>query len=350
MTHSNSLVQAAIVLNSLPPSQAAQLLSKLDSSDLKRVLEAASDLDNVSAEQITKILNQFESDARRVELADKGSESAEIEAAKLQIEKALAFVPSSLAISRESQQPFDFLAEAVPAIRTLVLSDEHPKNIAIVLSMFPPGLASQTMNALDPNLKISVLKRMCELGEIQEADIAELVYSLRMRLNKLLNSRIGRSAGVDSAANLLSCSDAATREALLAHVGQSDPDLARTLQRSVFGVERLFQFTDQDIKTVLKNVDTSYWAPALKNAGAELIEKILSNMALAPRELLSHEIAEIGYVDSVQEDTARRQIVNAVLDLARQGKVNVQSRIPACHINFSRAKSRTGISDSGISV
>ena len=217
MTHSNSLVQAAIVLNSLPPPQAAQLLSRLDSGDLKLVLNAAIELDQVSAEQITNCLNQFESDTRRVELTGKGPEFEEIARAKLQIKKALTFAPPALTLSRASQRPFDFLAEAVPTIRTLVLSDEHPKNIAIVLSMFGPGVASQTMSALDPNLRISVLKRMCELGEIQEADIAELVYSLRMRLNKLLNSRIGRSAGVDSAANLLSCSDAATREALLAH-------------------------------------------------------------------------------------------------------------------------------------
>lgn len=329
MTHSNSLVQAAIVLSSLPTSQAAQLLSRLDSSDVKRVLEASDQLDHISAEQITDSLNQLQSETRRFELANLGSESVEIAEAKLQIEKALAVVPPALALSRESQQPFSFLAEAIPALRRLVLADEHPRNIAIVLSLFAPGLASQTMSTLDPNQQISVLKRMCELDEIHDADVTELVYSLRMRLNKLLNSRIGKSAGVDSAADLLSCSDAATREALLVHVEQSDPDLAKTLERSVFGVERLCRFTDRDIKTVLKNVDTSYWAPALKNASAVLVDKILNNMALAPRDLLSYEIAEIGYVDSAQEDTARRNIVNAVLDLARQGKVNVQSRGPA---------------------
>ena len=331
MTHTNSLMQAAIVLNSLPPQQAAELLSRLDSSDLKRVLEAANELDHISAEQITDCLNQFKLDSRRFELAALRPGSAEVANAKLQIEKALAVKPPALAISRESQQPFDFLAQAIPAIRSLVLSDEHPRNIAIVLSMFAPRLASQTMSALDPNLQISVLKRMCELEEIKDVEIAELVYLLRMRFNRLLNSRAGRSVGVGTAADLLSCSDAATREALLAHVEQSDPDMAQTLQRSVFGVERLCRFTDPDIKTILKNVDTSKWAPALKNASAELIDKILNNMASAPRELLSHEIAEIGHVDSAQEDHARRDIVNAVLGLARQGKVNVKSRVPAPH-------------------
>ena len=99
MTHSNSLVQAAIVLNSLPPPQAADLLSKLDSSDLKRVLEASNELDHISAEQISDCLDQFKSDTRRIELAAMGSESAEIASAKRQIEDALAVEPPALALS-----------------------------------------------------------------------------------------------------------------------------------------------------------------------------------------------------------------------------------------------------------
>ena len=341
MTQSNSLMQAAIVLNSLPAQQAAQLLSRLDSVDLKRVLTAAKQLDHISAEQITDCLNQLKSDTQRFDSAALGPDTEDIEYAKLQIEKALAVEPPNLALSKKSRKPFDFLAQAIPTIRNLVLSDEHPRNIAIVLSMFEPGLASQTMKQLDPNLRISVLKRMCELDEIRDDDIIELVYALRMRYNKLVNSRQGRSAGVESAANLLSCSDAATREALLAYVSQSDPDLANTLQRSVFGIERLCQFTDSDLKTVLKNVDTSCWAPALKNASAEVIDKILNNMALAPRELLSHEIAQIGDVGSAQQDAARRNIVNAVLELSRKGKVNVQSRVPTSHVPFA-VVGRTG--------
>jgi len=159
-------------------------------------------------------------------------------------------------------------------------------------------------------------------------------YAIRMRLNKLLSSSVGRSAGLQSAANLLSCSDAATREALLTHVGQSDPDLAQTLKHSVFGIERLKTFSDLDVKTVLKNVDTSCWAPAIKNADPELIDKILSNMAESPRELLSLEIAEIGHVESAQQDEARRNIVKTVLKLAREGKVNVKNSIPDSHVGF----------------
>jgi len=326
MSRSSSLTQAAMVVNSLPAFQAAQLLSKLDVSDVKSVLKVANDLDQASANELTQCLNRLRDD---------------IEHTKQRLDRRLSGMPLGISRSSQTQRPFEFLSEAIPVLRHHVLSDEHPRNIAIVLSLFSPDVASTTMAGLEPNLRISVLKRMCELDEIHDDDVTELVYDLRMRYNRLLHSKAGRSAGINSAVNLLSCSDEATREMLLTHVGQSDPDLAETLKRSIFGVERLCSFTDSDIKIVLRNVDTSCWAPALKNASAELIDKILSNMGDAPRGLLSHEIAEIGHVDSAQEDIARKAIVKAVLGLAREGKVNVKSKVRAPHIAFPGASQRS---------
>ena len=324
MNRTSTLIQAAIVLNSLPKQQAAQLLSRLEPGDMKLVLDAVTRLDDVSAGQINECLKRLAEDSVRWRLVETEKSTPEVEEAKQKIDQALATKVSRFEKSIESENPFGFLLETIPMLREHVLADEHPKNIAIVLSTFPPEIASETMNGLDRNLRVSVLKRMCELDEIHNEDITELGFALRMRLNKLLNSRAGKSAGMTSAANLLSCSDAGTREALLAYIGQSDPDLASKLKRSVFGVERLLSMDDKLIKTVLGNVDTSYWAPALKNADPELLEKVLENMGPEPREILSREIDEIGFVASKTEDKARKNIVQIVLRLAREGKIDLR--------------------------
>ena len=346
MTHSNSsLSQAAILLSSLPERQAAQILARLEDSDMRSVLGAAEQVGDVSSEQVDECLNKFQSDFKSLSPNDRdGSgqaegnlESAILSQAKQQIEHALSSKPAEIERSNKSQRPFDFLLETIPVVRIHVLSDEHPRNIAVILSMLPPEVASETMNGLDPNLRISVLKRMCELDEILDDDVVELSYAIRMRLNKLLNSSVGRSAGLKSAANLLSCSDATMREALLTHVGQSDPDLANKLKRSVFGIERLEELSDLEIKTVLKNVDTSCWAPALKNADTSLTDAILSNMAESARELLSLEISETVHVEAAKEDEARRNIVNTVLTLAQDGKISVRNLARGKHVAIPKS-------------
>ena len=328
MNRSSSLMQAAVVLNSLPKRQAAQLLSRLEPGDMQSLLDAVTRLDDISADQLTVCLRKLADESARWRLSDQNESDIGIEEAKRQIDSALAIAPTRVEQNIWANNPFDFLIETIPMLRDHVLGDEHPKNIAIVLSCLPPEIASQAMNGLDRHLRVSVLKRICELDEISEEEIRELSFSLRLRLNKLLNTRAAKSAGMSTAANLLSCSDADTREALLAYVSQSDPDLAFKLQRSVFGIERLEAFENDQIKTILKHVDTSYWAPALKNGSTGLMTKILENMADQPRELLAHEIDNMGHVNVDAEDEARKNIVKIVLRLGREGKIELRKSGP----------------------
>jgi len=180
MNHSNnSLTRAAIVLSRLPDRQAAQMLARLKAGDMQSVLGAARVLDDVSPEQVTDCLRDFKSEFNSLSpktgdsSKKRDSKSSELAQGILQIEKALSSKPPEISRSDESSRPFDFLLETHAALRAHLLSDEHPKSIAIVLSMFPPDAASATMSGLDANLRISVLKRMCELDEIHDDDVRD---------------------------------------------------------------------------------------------------------------------------------------------------------------------------------
>ncbi len=213
--------------------------------------------------------------------------------------------------------------DAIPAIRDHLLEDEHPQNIAIVLSSFPPELASTTMKSLDPVVRFSVLKRVCELDELDPEAVAQLSYALKLRYRKLMNKQQYNKSGVQSAAALLSCSDPETQEMLIALMNQSDPDLAEHLQRRVIKLEDLAELTGSEIKSVLRNVDTSCWAPALKKAPLAVQKTFLDNMGPRPAELLNQEMANIGDIDESMSELARKQIINVALQLHREGKINL---------------------------
>lgn len=314
-------MQAAVVLNSLPNQQAALVLSRLEPSDIKTVLDAITRLDDVSASQISTALDRLATEAARWRNGD-DEVDIQIEEIRRSVDEALATPKTSLERSVESDKPFGFLVEVIPMIRLHLLEDEHPKNIAIVLSMLPPDIASQTMKGLDPALRGSVLKRICEIEELDAEEIVQLSFALKLRLNKLLNSRQRKTIGVKLAANMLSCSDEGTQEALIAYMGQSDPDLAVKLQCSVFKIERLESLSAGELRAVLKNVDTSVWAPALKNAPASLKSKIYGSMAARPAEMLAHEIDQTGHVEAAIEDLARQNVIQVVLRLAREGRID----------------------------
>jgi flagellar motor switch protein FliG len=320
MNDTSSLKQAAVILKSLPRAQAAVILSRLEAADIQTVLDTINTLDRVTADEISSSLDRLNRESRRWKTGAERDVNALLVDSD-EIEGGIQDRRSSLTV--DPAHPFAFLVDTLPMVRDHLLQDEHPKNVAIVLSMLPPDVASLCMNSFEPNTRVSVLRRMCELDEVNQEEVMQLSYALKLRHKKITNNRAHQNKGVDSAAELLSCSDQETQDRLLAHINQSDPDLADKLQRSVFKIEDVEFLSDEEVKVLLRNVDTSCWAPALKAAPLSLQSKILGNLAEKPAAILNREIDDSGSVDEHTQSLARRQIINGVLTLNKQGKINL---------------------------
>jgi flagellar motor switch protein FliG len=346
MNASSSLSQAAIILKSLPKRQAASILSRLEAADIQTVLDAIKNLDQVTADQIMESLERLHQESRRwkTEPAEKLVVDQLLDAANLGANFVGEAPPAGI---NDTDHPFGFLVDAIPPVRDHLLEDEHPQNIAIVLSTFPPEMASTTMKSLDPVTRVSVLKRLCELDELDQAAVAQLSYALKLRYRKLMNKQQYKKPGMQSAVAMLSCSDPQTQETMFALLNQSDPDLAENLLRRVIKLEDLAALKATEIKAVLRNVDTSCWAPALKKAPLAIQKKFLDNMGQRPAELLSQEMANIGDVDESMSHLARKQIINVALKLQREGKIKLlkpagkQIGLPATGDAFSYSSPTT---------
>lgn len=96
---------------------------------------------------------------------------------------------------------------------------------------------------------------------------------------------------------------------------------------SLAGMKRFATLTDDQIKAVLKHSDTSFWAPALKNAPASIQQKIMSCMAPAAVGLLKIEIDKLGDVNQRDEKLARERIIHTAFRLATNVHNTPQSRI-----------------------
>ncbi|MEZ6095766.1 MAG: hypothetical protein R3C03_16305 [Pirellulaceae bacterium] len=73
--------------------------------------------------------------------------------------------------------PFAFLINVAPDVTNELLRDEHPKNIAIVLANLPPQVANEQVKLLEPVLRVSVVKRICQLeSEDSAAETSQLAF------------------------------------------------------------------------------------------------------------------------------------------------------------------------------
>ena len=309
MSFESAIHRAAVLIKSLPQQQASRLLAKLDAEDLQTVFKRIRSLGTISEQQRQLAIQKFLETAAGLAsntTSPTGKKSGTAPAAG----------------------PFDFLCEVSDEIRFHILVGEHPGLVATVLSFLPTKLASATLNSFEPETRVTVLRRLCQLEKFDAQQIANISFQLKSRLKRLLHSDRCREGGFNVATKLLSCTDAATRESLIECLDQQDPELARELNHQILRFEGLSQFSDADIKTILKWVDTSLWAPALKNASMPVRKKILKNMDERPAEILNREIQSISELAPHFSAEAHSQVIDTCIRLLESQQIRIPSSRP----------------------
>lgn len=319
MSLSSSLTRAAVVVNSLPTDYASRVLSRLEPDDIKSVLAAISKLKHSNPLEVRDSIERFASETgmeinRRMHLSgDESTDADSLDSGELSYR--------AVNTTCESELPFSFLKTVDHETQLHLLQDEHPKNIALVLSCVDPETASDLISSLDPILRVTVLKRICELEELDPEEIAFLGFELKSRLEKLNGLERESTLGIDVASRVLSGVDETVQYSLLAEIDQADPDMARFLKKTVLVFEDLERLAVDDLKLVLQQLDTSVWAPALKNANASLQIRVFEALAKKPAELLASEMDQLATVDQNSQQSARKTVVKAMLDLSLSGRI-----------------------------
>ena len=317
---------AAILIKCLPKRSAAKIVENMPAKELQKLTRALRTLPAVSDIELQDVVGNF------VDACQQKPDSLETDInATASSNRSASQISNSptrntgKAINTEidATNPFGFLVHITPNLRKRLLANEHPLNTAIALSFLPTDCAAETLNSLEPESRVSVLRRLCEVDDYDSQDVANLSLVLQSRINKLTSSKQFNTKGVEIATRMLNCSDDESQTQILEYLECESPELAYTLEESIFKFADLKSLPNDEIKLLLSRVDTSYWAPALKNSSLNLKQKILNNLAESPRELLSTEISEFGPVESFVAKQAQQSILQTCLEMQAAGEMQL---------------------------
>jgi len=87
----------------------------------------------------------------------------------------------------------------------------------------------------------------------------------------------------------------------------------------------LVKLDGKAIQALLKEVETSQWAVALKGASDEIKEKVLSNLSQRAADLLREEMDYLGPIKVSDVETVQQQIVDSVRRLEDAGEIEVSA-------------------------
>lgn len=316
--------KAAILLTSLPREQAAQLMTRLTPKQVESVSIEIAKLGVISAEEQSGVLLEFAHANPNALVGGMGG----LEVAKTLIEQALgADADSTLDSVRLSLEalPFGFLQKVDSQNLLTFIIDEHPQTIALILSHVPPAQAAAIVRDLPPERQMSVVRRIATMGQTSPEIIHEVEKGLENRMASVMSQQFEKAGGVESVAEILNVIDRATERNILENLAQEDPDLVEEIRRRMFVFEDITKFSDRDIQNVLKNVENSQWAMALKGVSEELKEKILKNMSKRAAALLQEEMGYLGPVRQSNVEQVQQQIVDIIRRLEDAGELQLHS-------------------------
>jgi len=270
---------AAVILKCLPQATADRFLARLDAESCSNIVHLMEHVE-VTTEKLKAAIALLEREGQ-------GGSSISAEAGSEREN-------GGGKPGKQNQSPFAFLHEIDNPVLLRLFNQEESRNAATILSMLPKEFAARILRGLEPSKRVEVIRHIASQLELDEREIVELRFSLRLRIQKLLNS-----PDVSDQAATVERRDA----------GESRP--YETLHQ-------LSKLSNKQIKKLLKRVDTSHLAPALKTLPIQLQRKVLRNMASKPAAIVSREIVDVRIDEKHRIERSSRSVARAIKELDKK--------------------------------
>jgi flagellar motor switch protein FliG len=321
--------KAAIALLSLDEEVAAQVLSKMPEADVRRLVEAVEALDDVGGEVITSVLEELE----------RGIQSP-LAMVKQSGTKYVRKLADAAFGAERAQKLFGVVAppsEPIQLLRTArvnavaqLLSEEHPQIAAVVLTQLPPSVAAKVLALMTPEAAADLTARISELEEVPEHAVAEASESLVRALEiagGLANSD-ARSEfdGLAFSAAIVNELSTEAGDDLLGKIAERDEAIATRIREALFTFEDLQRLAVRELGNLMRSVQSETLVTALQTATAELRDHLLASLSQRASATLRDDLAAASTSDSRFGEAAQREVVDAAMKLAGEGKITMPSR------------------------
>lgn len=205
-----------------------------------------------------------------------------------------------------------------------LIRHEQPQTIALILSYLDSGKTAEIFTLLAPEMREEVIER---LGTIDSTPI-EVVSKIARSLGKHFDTRtrptLHHSGGVRAVATLLNQMKKDVSKALLGRLEERNAALGAEIRKKMFGFEDLTRLQSSDMQRVMREVDTSNLATAMKSASEPLRDKIYAALSKRAAEGLKEEIEMLGPVRLKDVEAAQEAIIAVVRRLEEEGQISLE--------------------------
>jgi flagellar motor switch protein FliG len=235
-----------------------------------------------------------------------------------------AGVMERLATSLQGQ-PFEFLQYADARQVVSLLSGEHPQTIALVVAHLRPDHASAIITGLPPAVQADVAHRIALMERASPDVVAVVAENLQRKASAVLTTQeMSAVGGVQPLVEIINRTDPTTEKLILEGLEALDSALAEEVRSRMFVFADIVLLEERAIQLVLRGVETSVLATALKGVDGEVRDKIMRNLSERARENLDEEMDLLGPVRLSMVEDARASVVQVIRRLEESGQIVIR--------------------------
>ncbi len=310
--------KAAIVLMSLGD-EAKKLWEMLEEEEIKEVSQAMASLGMVPAIVVEAVVHEFVN-----RMSGAGSVMGSLD----QTHRILtSILPKEKVdtLMEEIRGPagrniWDKLANVNEAVLASYLKNEYPQTVAVVLAKVRPEHAAKVLAELPEDFAAECILRMLAMEPVQR----EILEKIETTLRTEFMSNLARTSKRDShelMAEIFNNFDRQTETRFIGALEGKNRESADRIKALMFVFEDLGKLDSGGVQTLLRAVDKSDLALALKGASDSLRTLFFSNMSERGGKLLKEDMAAMGPVRLKDVDAAQTRMVALAKELAARGEI-----------------------------
>lgn len=221
---------------------------------------------------------------------------------------------------------FEFLESVDPQQIAVLLDDELAQTVALVLAHLRPDIASAVLAGVEPARRTDVATSLATMGPASPEAVRTVADVLKTRMGASVtpSAPLAAVGGIEPLVEIINRSSVAVEKELLASLSSRDHELAEEVKSRMLTFADLVRFDRRDVQRVLRGIDATRLALALKGAAENVERTIKENITERTREVLDQEMRSLGPVRVSQVDEARADIVRAIRELEAQGEISIQ--------------------------
>jgi flagellar motor switch protein FliG len=329
----NGMRKAAMLLMSLDPGTAAELLKSAGPEVITRIAAEVAYLQATGHEKTPAPADPVK---EFFELLNKGrAEGPGGDFVRRLLERAIGEQQSQEAMSRVEDElrvraPFLPIRSAGAAELAGALADESPQAAAIVLSELPAQKSAELLALLSEEVRVPAV---CAMAAAESASAEARLRVARVVGEKLEALSRGPAGGADEGrreqklrkvAVLLRGLEPELRDALLKSISEKDDEAGSSVQALMILWEDIAAVADRSLQEALRGVEARKLALALAEADEATAAKIRGNISERLRATLAEEQSLLGTPKADEVRQAREDILQMLREMNSAGELDFE--------------------------